>query len=108
MLNIRCIWTVRLSGIYQVLSRDPRIEAVPVVRSFEKINKLLDVIDVVSFSDVTATHELEEILCEIKPDIVINCIGIVKSLVNVVPLDELYYINSIFPYTLSKINERKN
>ena len=48
-----------------------------------------------------------KILCEIKPDIVINCIGIVKSLVNVVPLDELYYINSIFPYTLSKITSEK-
>ena len=50
------------SGIYQVLSRDPRIEALPVVRTFEKKNKLLDVIYVVSFSDVTATHELENTL----------------------------------------------
>lgn len=95
------------SGIYQVLNRDPRIDAVPAVRSFEKINKLLDVDNIVSFSDVTATHELEEILCKIKPDIVINCIGIVKSLVNIVPMNELYYINSIFPYILSKITSEK-
>jgi dTDP-4-dehydrorhamnose reductase len=39
---------------------------------------------------------------------VINCVGIVKSLTEVVSVNELYYVNSFFPHILSKITNDKN
>ena len=47
--------------------------------------------------------KLKNIIIKCKPDFVVNCIGITKTLINKNLLPEYEYINSILPHDLNKI-----
>ncbi|MDQ0232510.1 SDR family oxidoreductase [Metabacillus malikii] len=59
------------------------------------------------FLDVTNAHHVEEVIESVKPDIVINCIGILNDFAEKNPLLALK-INSILPNELAKLCDRYN
>lgn len=59
------------------------------------------------YLDVTDSKRVEEIIELTKPDIIINCVGILNDYASDNPL-LAFQVNSLLPYTLSKLIERHN
>lgn len=60
--------------------------------------------------EILNLNELEKIICNLKPNIVINCIGITNKNINNDPkfIENLISLNSLFPHKLSQICSQFN
>lgn len=95
-------------GIHDVLVKENALEVIPLLReSWRNYNKE-NFKNAVYFKNAASIEEVSGILDEVMPDVVINCIGIVKSLVGEISFRDTFFINSIFPHELSRITKDKN
>jgi dTDP-4-dehydrorhamnose reductase len=95
-------------GIYDVCLNDTRFEVIPLLREGWKNHNKDLFKNAMYFTNVAAIEEVANIVDETMPDVVINCIGIVKSLIGKVSARDTFFINSIFPHELSRITQDKN
>ena len=58
--------------------------------------------------DVNNILKLKKKILKFKPDILINCIGVIKQKVDQSEEKNIFYINSVFPYELYKISNMIN
>lgn len=88
------------------LSKQPNLNVWGTIRSSSKITKLftselkLNVVSNIEAGNITS---IDHLLKEIKPNVVINCIGITKQLVNEDNPTEAIEINSLFPHRLASL-----
>lgn len=75
----------------------PQYDVVYTIRDLNDKNSL--------YLDVTDFKKLEEIIGSIKPDIIINCVGILNEHASNNPLFA-FQVNSLLPHQLSKLMER--
>jgi len=73
-----------------------------ITNSFQNSQNLIYNIDALNID------HLNQIITKIRPNIIINCIGIVKQKVNSGMEKDLIYLNSLFPHHLKLICELKN
>tara|TARA_A100001011_G_scaffold359820_2_gene406630 strand:- start:699 stop:1577 length:879 start_codon:yes stop_codon:yes gene_type:complete len=69
----------------------------------KELNKYKSFID--SNIDVYDLDKLKSKIMNFKPEIIINCIGLIKQKINKIDEKDIFYINSIFPHELYKISE---
>ncbi|PTU66615.1 NAD(P)-dependent oxidoreductase [Chromobacterium sp. Panama] len=93
------------NAVYRLLSHSEGFEVFGTVRSMGSISVFSDEIksNIVQGVDIENFDHLLSVLSSCKPDVVINCIGLVKQLAaSNNPLDALP-INTIFPHRLANI-----
>ncbi len=61
-------------------------------------------------SNISAKNiiKIKRVLNTFKPKIIINCIGVVKQKIKSYPVEDIFYINSIFPHELYRISKKIN
>jgi dTDP-4-dehydrorhamnose reductase len=66
--------------------------------NFEQFDKLIDHIDAREFDNV------KNIIANLKPDVIINCIGVVKQISESTPTADQIYLNSLTPHLLAELS----
>jgi dTDP-4-dehydrorhamnose reductase len=95
------------SAVFSVTADDPRFEVLGTARSgavrrffpSQKHDNIIDGIDVLN------NDSLVKVMRQVKPDVVINCVGLIKQLSDADDPLAVLPINSIFPHRLSAICE---
>lgn len=59
------------------------------------------------YLDVTDTNKLEEVIAKLRPEITINCIGILNETAEKYP-KLAFQVNSVLPHQIAKLTERYN
>lgn len=93
--------------LYQVLA--PKFRVSGTIRgNYESISRysFFNKPDIIPNIDARETHELGNAIKKNKPDVVINCIGIVKSLSEAQDRLTNIWINALFPHQLYQICQR--
>ena len=93
-------------NIFKYLIKSKRFQIFLLVRSKKDINKYyasLEFDRFIEFKDFKNTSFLKSSLSQLKPSLVLNCAGITKHNPNIKNIEEVLYINSIFPKILSEI-----
>ena len=93
------------NAMLRIFAEAPGFHIFGTVRSREKLKYLPQEIakSIISGLDVERQSDLIEILSQIRPEIVINCIGLVKQLESANDPLVALPINSIFPHQLARI-----
>ena len=92
--------------LFDALSKQPNLVVWATVRSSEKFTKLFGpklISHIVSNIDANDFAAISNLLKDIKPDVIINCIGITKQLVKENDPLEAIEINSVFPHRLASL-----
>ena len=98
------------NAVYRVLSEKPSYQVFASVRSESAIRHFLPELskNILTGVNVDNSDALEKLFASVRPDVVINCIGLVKQLADVDdPLIALP-INSILPHRLARMCELTN
>lgn len=85
-------------GAYVMSYLSPMYDLIPLTRSD------LDIF--ASFRDKVLTERMDELLNTHRPDLVINCAGIINKR-DELSVSEMYVVNAYFPYVLSRLCEQK-
>ncbi len=95
--------------LIQILSKN--FEVWTTLRSgkekYENIN-LFDSEKTIENLDVTKDESLEKVIKKIKPDVIINAVGIIKQLPDSKNVISALTVNSIFPHRLAEISKKYN
>ena len=91
--------------VFRLLSKSPGFSVFGTMRSNSSLNFLSAELhkNIITSIDVEKFDCLTRILSEVRPDIVINCIGLIKQLKEANDPLEVIPINSIFPHRLAKV-----
>lgn len=91
--------------LFRLLRQSPNFITFGTIRSKEdkKYFQEADRQYILSDLDISNLNKLNEIFVEIKPDVVVNCIGVVKQLSEADDPLQAIPINSLLPHQLSKI-----
>ena len=94
------------STVFRLLSGNTDWHVFGTVRSEESIQFFSKAISdkLISHSDVTDNALLSQLITQVDPDVVINCIGIVKQVSDADDPVKMVTINSLLPHQLSKIS----
>ena len=92
------------STLLRYFSAQEGVEVFGTARSAKGIESLFDVRRVRMIGDVDVGHEerLCEVFTEVRPDVVVNCIGVVKQLADAEDPLTAISINSLLPHRLAK------
>ena len=99
------------STFFKYLSENENYYLYGTVRDNQKKNLVRRICpngEILVFNKLLDESLLENFFNEIKPDFVINCIGIIKQSNNSIYTSSYIAINSLFPHLLSNINEKFN
>ena len=99
------------STFFRYLSENENYHLYGTVRDDQKKNLVRQTCpdgEILIFNKFLDEGLLEKLFYEIKPDFVINCIGIIKQSNNSIDTSSYITINSLFPHLLSNINEKYN
>jgi len=80
--------------LFEILRRYKNIYCVGIARNVYNED------DTISF-DIHNFEGLKDIILDFNPEIIINCIGIIKQKIGSIPCEEFLYVNSVFPNILS-------
>lgn len=83
--------------LFHELSKSPFLDVHGTIRGQGKSKNVLEKIDAYDFNSIKNAFE------KIKPDIVINCIGLIKQLPESNDPEKAIYMNSLFPHRLAKV-----
>ncbi len=94
------------STIYRFLSKKTDWTTYGTLRSAELIKQFSPDIsgNLISDCDVVDNDKLNQVLTELKPDVVINCIGVIKQITDANNSEKMNEINALLPHKLSKIS----
>lgn len=96
--------------VYKQLSLDPRyktwgtVRSAPATQLFTPIQQANIVVGV----DALNGDHLASVLAKIKPDVIINCVGLIKQISTVNDPLTVLPINSLFPHRLAKLCDLMN
>lgn len=82
----------------------PRYETIGTLRgspkdyNYENFDNLIDHVDIRNFDNV------KSIIANTKPNVVINCIGIVKQISESIKISDQIYLNSLIPHLLAELS----
>jgi dTDP-4-dehydrorhamnose reductase len=95
------------NAIYRHLSENHTFNVYGTVRSENYLNFFNEKLraNLESKIDVTNLPGLNSYLEKVKPDVVINCIGVIKQISDKTKITDLLYLNSVFPHHLIKISK---
>ena len=95
------------SALYKYFSSKNDYSVVGVLRSSskEKYFKNYPNSKIAYFKDFDNQNLLEKFIFEMTPNIVINCIGVIKQTIANIPSYESLYINSYLPHCLAKLSK---
>lgn len=100
------------SGLFDNLNYKKNIYIFGTFRDKEKLirnKKLKNSENIFRFNLKKNNFEnLEIMIRKIKPDVIINCIGITKHLINNYSKNKIYFVNSKFPFLLKKLSDKIN
>lgn len=97
--------------VFEVLSGYKVFDVYGTVTSFRSFNKLLPnrfqtkIIDGIYANSI---ETVDNLLKSIKPDVVINCIGITKQSIQIMDLPKSIRTNALFPHQLASICKKNN
>jgi dTDP-4-dehydrorhamnose reductase len=98
---------------YNILTtflEDSNFEVLAFVRDKKKFNsfgsKFLK--NIITDFSILNLPDLENTILNLKPDAVINCIGVTKHRISEFSIDKVIYANSLFPHYLLSICEKQN
>lgn len=93
------------STIFNILSKEKNLEVYGTARNPKILSNLknIDQSKILNNVDVENLNNLLDVFAELKPDIVINCIGLIKQLGSSKDPTKALPINSILPHQLAKI-----
>lgn len=97
--------------LFSYLSKNKNLELWATVRSVEKARKWFTKQQqetIVTFEDAQNISDFKKILSTIKPDCVVNCIGIVKQAPVEKNVIAQIYVNALFPHMLAKECTKQN
>jgi dTDP-4-dehydrorhamnose reductase len=57
---------------------------------------------------VRSLNQVDELVCEIQPDVVINCVGVIKQKMESSNITDAITINSLFPHHLANLCQSQN
>ena len=88
---------------FSIFSRNPNFETFGTARKITDINRCFpDTKNIFSSVDALNPNSIFDLIDEIKPDIVLNCIGIIKQLKEAKDPILSIEINSLFPHRLAR------
>ena len=90
------------------LSQNKKIELFGTVRKFELIKKYKKFNYKLIKLDASNFLNLEKCIKKIKPDYIINCVGIIKQKITPSMINKIYLINSILPNFLNFLSFKNN
>jgi len=95
------------SAMYRYLSRNNDFNVYGTIRNQNYLNFFSeDLRNHLELNlDVLNLSQLNFYLEKIRPDVVINCVGVIKQISNEVKITDVLYLNSVFPHHLIKISE---
>lgn len=93
------------SAVFTILSQDPKLDVYGTVRTSKLLNRLKNINydKILKNTDVENIDSLIEVFSIVKPNIVINCIGLIKQLSDANDPLKALPINSILPHRLAKL-----
>jgi len=94
------------SSIFRMFNDKTNWNVFGTVRSEESIQAFSKTISdkLISHCDVTDNDRLSQVITQVNPDVVINCIGVVKQVSDAHDPVKMVTINSLLPHQLSKIS----
>ena len=97
------------SSLLKYFSKQNDIECFGLIRKNSDKKKLKNIKDVKFFKiNYENKNDIQKILNKTKPDLIINCIGVVKQLINNNEFSEIVRINSFLPHYLAEIANLQN
>ena len=97
------------SSLLKYFSKQNDIECFGLIRKNSDKKKLKNIKDVKFFKiNYKNKNDIQKILNKTKPDLIINCIGVVKQLINNNEFSEIVRINSFLPHYLAEIANSQN
>jgi len=109
MIKILILGSTGMMGstISKLLKNDKRFEILCTYRSLKKI-KIIKLKRKQKIKlNVNKLNEIKKIINKFEPDYLINCIGLIKQLLNKKNIKKTKYLNSIIPIKLSKFADKK-
>jgi dTDP-4-dehydrorhamnose reductase len=91
--------------LFTELSKDPDMDVQGTVRSYNSIQNLSGYIfyNTIHKLDIRKIEKVEKLVRSLKPDIVINAVGIVKQLAEANNIEISFPINTLWPHQLARI-----
>jgi dTDP-4-dehydrorhamnose reductase len=113
MLNILILGANGMLGsaLFRILRQNNKLRVFGTVRTKENFIKILESDSgdrVLTNINVEENDELLKVYCLVHPDVVINCIGLVKQMANVDDPLSTIPVNSLLPHRLARICELTN
>ena len=98
------------NSLYRYLSSHQLFDVYGTMRSTDKLSFFPENLrkNIILYTDIHNISELEKIINNIKPDIVINCIGLIKQLPAASDIKNAVYINAYYPHLLADITIENN
>jgi len=92
--------------IYRFLSSKKEWTTFGTVRSASYIKQFPQAISnkLIPDCDVVNGNNLNQVMTEVNPDIIINCIGVIKQITDANEPEKMHEINELLPHKLSKIS----
>lgn len=95
------------NAMLSILAEKPSLTVIGSVRSPSSKRLFPDVLQklIVSGADADNLDSVYSLMSDIKPDVVINCVGLIKQLKNSDDPLQILPVNSLFPHRLAKLCE---
>ena len=91
--------------LFDYFSNQTHFETVGLIREFiSNFNNKRNIIEEKNFTNPVI---LKTIIDDISPNLLINCVGIVKQNPKIIDIEKSLYLNSIFPKLLNQICKNK-
>lgn len=111
-MNILILGITGMLGnvMFRSLSEDKKYKIIGVARNQKKVSFLKKQSNnkICFINDINNLEELNKIFLESKPDVVINCIGIVKQLSTALDPLIIIPINTLLPHKINKLCDKYN
>jgi len=111
MIKIIVLGSTGLLGstLLKYFSKQSNIKCYGIIRKNSDIDKLKNIKNIKLYKiDYKNKNSITKVFNKIKPNLIINCIGIVKQLTHKNQLSEIIRVNSFLPHYLAELANMKN
>ncbi len=96
------------SSIVRLMSQSDSIDVFGTIRSYDKniSNKYFGAASIFDGIDISKSSQVERMFEIVKPDVVINCIGLIKQLLDASEPKDGIFLNALFPHSLASLSNK--
>ena len=88
-------------NLFETFSENKKFETFGIIRKTFPVNVFKENAErIKSISDAREIEEIKDLLKEVSPEVIINCIGLIKQKENLPSIAESIQLNSLFPHLL--------